>query len=370
MTGGYASLGTVENKGAKLAEKVVNDAGGINGHPLKIIYADAGTLASEAAVICKKFITTDKVLAIVGFSSTGCQNAAQPLQEEAKTPVIYTSGGFIWDKSMKYGYPSLGAGLLDSQMGTVKWLKEAGYSHLGLLATSDATGDVIEIGIKKGMEALGGMNLDIARFGPQDKDVTGQLSELKSKGVQAIVVGAGGAASATCIKNWSLLGVNVPIVIHHGMGAPTFRQLIADFGVGVWIFADLPTVYYEVAKSPQRDLVEQINKKYTDMWNEEMDGFLVGHGYDGVMCVVEAIKAAKLDPTKMTVEEMRGKINSTLEQQTYVGMVGKITRSPSDHEGLEFSVGTEPGKIATMYMAKFGSDKIWHIIWPKDVKTR
>ena len=66
----------------------INKEGGINGRPLEIIIEDSKSEESQAVLATKKLIEKDKVVAIIGSSTTGESMAMAPICEKAKIPMI------------------------------------------------------------------------------------------------------------------------------------------------------------------------------------------------------------------------------------------------------------------------------------------
>jgi branched-chain amino acid transport system substrate-binding protein len=60
-----------------LAEQI-NKAGGINGHPLEVIIEASKSDETQAVLAAKKLLEKDKVLAIIGPSTTGESTALIP----------------------------------------------------------------------------------------------------------------------------------------------------------------------------------------------------------------------------------------------------------------------------------------------------
>ncbi len=86
-TGDNAPLGVPERNTVEMLAKQVNAAGGINGHPIKVIYYDDQGKPEVAAQACQDLLADKKVVAIIGPTLTGpslaiatmCQNAGMPL---------------------------------------------------------------------------------------------------------------------------------------------------------------------------------------------------------------------------------------------------------------------------------------------------
>ncbi len=62
-TGFAAADGTSALQSAQLAVKMINDAGGVLGQPLELVYYDDGAKPDQASAIARKLIEQDKVVA-------------------------------------------------------------------------------------------------------------------------------------------------------------------------------------------------------------------------------------------------------------------------------------------------------------------
>ena len=75
LTGPGAGLGQAERSGVQLAEKTINENGGVKGRPLKILIEDDGSKADIAKSKAEDLIFNEKVKAIVGPSLTASTGA-------------------------------------------------------------------------------------------------------------------------------------------------------------------------------------------------------------------------------------------------------------------------------------------------------
>ncbi len=66
ITGGLSAYGPTIGNGAALAEKCINNAGGVNGGPVELIQLDTQSLAEPGIAAAEQLVNVDKVVAIVG----------------------------------------------------------------------------------------------------------------------------------------------------------------------------------------------------------------------------------------------------------------------------------------------------------------
>ncbi|MGE5530975.1 MAG: ABC transporter substrate-binding protein, partial [Bacteroidota bacterium] len=87
-TGPGAPLGEPEKASAQMVEQKVNESGGINGRPVKIIIEDDASEESKAVLAAKKLIEQDKVVAIVGPTLSGPSLAILDTCTKASVPLV------------------------------------------------------------------------------------------------------------------------------------------------------------------------------------------------------------------------------------------------------------------------------------------
>jgi len=93
VTGPASFLGDPEDKTLRLYVARINAAGGVNGRPLQlIVYDDAGD-ANRARTFATRLVEDDRVVAMVGGTTTGTTMAMRPVFEEARIPFISLAGG-------------------------------------------------------------------------------------------------------------------------------------------------------------------------------------------------------------------------------------------------------------------------------------
>ena len=93
LTGSYAGLGEPEKKTIEMEVAKINDAGGINGRKVEVIFEDDGTDNTKAVAAVTKLISQDKVVAIIGSTGTGQSMAIRNEIDRAGIPQVSMAGG-------------------------------------------------------------------------------------------------------------------------------------------------------------------------------------------------------------------------------------------------------------------------------------
>jgi len=93
VTGPASFLGEPEKKTLELLVADLNAKGGINGQKLEAVIYDTAGDATKAVQLATKLIRNDKVVAIIGPSTTGESMAVLALTEKEKIPLVSCAAG-------------------------------------------------------------------------------------------------------------------------------------------------------------------------------------------------------------------------------------------------------------------------------------
>jgi len=92
VTGRAADTYAPTSEAYKAYFKPVNEAGGINGHPVEIAYEDDRGEPSRAAAHARKFVGTDRVILMVNASISATYKPMMVEAEASKTPILFGGG--------------------------------------------------------------------------------------------------------------------------------------------------------------------------------------------------------------------------------------------------------------------------------------
>ena len=92
LTGPGAGLGQSERNGIVLAEKLINEKGGIRGRPLQILIEDDGSKADIAKSKAESLVFGEKVKAILGPSLTASTGAVAAITNAQQMPQLAMTG--------------------------------------------------------------------------------------------------------------------------------------------------------------------------------------------------------------------------------------------------------------------------------------
>src|ERR1700687_4365509 len=234
VTGPASFLGDPEKKTLEMYVDEINGRGGVNGQKLQLVVYDDGAGANAARTFPARLVEEDKVVAMVGGTTTGATMAMIPLFEEGQIPFISLAGAIqIIEPVRKWVFktPHTDKMACEKIFGD---LKQRNLTTVALISGTDAFG-----------KSMGGQCVAVApkagitvaheeSYGPRDSDMTPQLTNIKGKaGVQAVINPGFGQGPAIVTRNYRQLGITVPFYQSHGVASKSFIELAGPAAQGV-----------------------------------------------------------------------------------------------------------------------------------------
>jgi branched-chain amino acid transport system substrate-binding protein len=331
VTGPAAFLGAPEAKTAKMLVDKINAGGGGGGQKLELVLKDSGGSPEKAVSFAKQLIEEDKVLAIIGPSTSGETMQIKKLCDENQMILVSCAAAdAIVTPLAKYVFKTPQK---DSQAATwiYSTMKEKGIRKVAILTGNDGFGasgkkQLEDLARTEGIEILADEVYD-----KQATDLTDILTKIKgTPGVQAVVNWSIVPAQSIVAKNMKQIGLNVPLFQSHGFGNRKYVEQAGVAAEGTLFPAGRLLVVDELPDSqPQKKVLAAYKKDYETMYKEDVSTF-GGHAYDALMIVVEGIrKAGKPD---------RESVRDAIENLTgFVGTAGVFNFSATDHTGLDLN---------------------------------
>jgi branched-chain amino acid transport system substrate-binding protein len=332
VTGPASFLGEPEKNTAIMLKDQINKAGGINGHPLEIIIEDTKSDETQAVLSAKKLLENDKVLAIIGPSTTGESMALVPILNTAATPLLSCAAGApitqpVKDRTWIFKTPQYDISAVEA---IYEYMKKQGISKVGIITISTGFGDagkkaLLEIAPKYGMTIVAE-----EKYGPKDSDMTTQLTKIKAAGAQAVINWSVGPGQVVVTKNWEALKMGIPLYQSHGWGSRKNIELAGKAAEGVIAPLGRLVIWDKLPDNhPQKALLKKYTQDYVALYKSD-PGTFGGHAYDSIMMLVEALK--KVGPDK---KKIRDYVETNIKK--WPGTGGIFNISPDDHCGLDKS---------------------------------
>ncbi|MGA2228400.1 MAG: ABC transporter substrate-binding protein [Syntrophobacteraceae bacterium] len=329
ITGVGSFLGDPEKKTVEMIAEQINGQGGINGHPLEVIMLDDESDATKCNLAVKRLIKKDEAPIIIGPSRSGESLAVASVAEESQVPLISCASSY------KIVTPVENRKWVFKVAGSDSHVVEKMFDHMKahdirkIAIMTDSTGfgasareEFLRLAPLEGMTIVAD-----ERFGPQDTDLSAQMTKIRSTQPRAIVNWSIGPTQILAIKSWRDLGMDsIPLYQSHGFGNMKNLELAGKAAEGVL----LPLARVNVGdllpdNQPQKKVIMEYTKAYEARFKEPVSSF-GGHAWDAMNLAISALRAVGPDPAKIRdhIEKTKG----------FVGMHGIFNMSPQDHNGL------------------------------------
>ncbi len=327
VTGPAAFLGAPEAKTLEMMVDEINKKGGIKGNKIELIIKDSGGSPEKALSFAKQLIEEDKVLAIIGPSTSGETMKIKGVAEEGKTILLSCAAAeVIVNPVAKYVFktPQMDR---DAVIKIFRQMKAMKLTKAGVLSSNTGFGKAGKDQIEKLAPEYGIQIVANEVYDSKATDLTAEVTKVKAAGAEAIINWSIEPAQAIVIKNARQLGFKGTIFQSHGFGNIKYVEAAGEAAEGVIFPAGRLLVADLLPKDhPQKAVLLKYKKDYESKYKEEASTF-GGHAYDAMIILTKAIeKAGSTDK-----EAVRNAIENLKD---IVGTGGVFTFSPQDHNGI------------------------------------
>ncbi len=212
FTGTLASLGQAMLQGSQVAQKAINDAGGILGQQLNITHADTQCDEADSVPAVRQLLGANQVVGIIG-PETQEINAVAPIVASQKIPTQFQGGSTLFDKNASpwlwRDSPS------DSQLGVAMALYayKKGYRNAALVFYSDIAAQTFPPPIMATFKKLGGSIATSITIAPDQTSYRTQVQQVIATNPDVIFTQTDAATAAVLFKNFKDLdNLAIPFV--------------------------------------------------------------------------------------------------------------------------------------------------------------
>lgn len=209
----------------------------------------------------KKLVNEDKVVALYSGAVNSQAEALFPLM--AKTgPLVIGSPGAV-EPSRRLLLFCREHDQAMSQEAAFRWLQKKGFRKIGVLTSTDTTGQeatkfITEIAAKFKMPIV------MEHFDIRALDVTPQLVKIRSARPNALIGWASGSQAALIVKTAKQHGMNIPFFTSWSNQSRNFLKLLAGIKPVKHYIEGLKSVAWR--DLPATDPMRKIGKKYYDLY--------------------------------------------------------------------------------------------------------
>jgi branched-chain amino acid transport system substrate-binding protein len=318
LTGPGAGLGQPERNGMLLAEKVINEKGGINGRPIKVLIEDDGSKPDNAKSKAERLIFDEKVLVLLGPSLTASTGAVSAITNaEGMAELACTGLGPKIELTYKTLYHLLPPQLLNAramleyttkvlQAKKIGVLHDTGYGQVVMNQLNSLTGEY-------GVEFV-----SVEKFEVGATDTSAQAAKVRAADPAVLFIIA---TSPVPFRNAREVRITQPIVSAIGSSSYDYVRGMGEYADDI-VFPEF--VVGEDPAPRQTDFV----KRYQQEYNALPKNYEAA-GWDAVNIAAKAIETAGPNATRADIAKaMRGSYSGTLANYNFAA---------DDMTGIELS---------------------------------
>jgi branched-chain amino acid transport system substrate-binding protein len=266
--GDYSGIvGSVLKDGAPMSQVVaryINDNGGLNGHPIKVVVGDAGGDPSRGLSIVRDMVENKGAIAFMANMWVLSANGARAYLEEKKIPVV---GGdvasAVWFKSPMF-FP-MGASFDTLSVGSLKTMADLGHKKIAIAYCAEVEAcHVYHDAAKARATSVGATIVYSAQVSLAQPDYTAECLQAQRSGAQALMLGVESTALSRFARSCKQQGFTPPLVtaslamIESTAKDPNLDGILAPVATFPFAANDLPaTREYQAALSRYAPTLEE-----------------------------------------------------------------------------------------------------------------
>lgn len=335
LSGSTSSYGQTEEKGANLAVKEINAAGGVDGKKLEVITKDNKSETAEAATVATS-LASEGANVIIGPATSGASGASISSVTQAAVPMISPSGtqtDLVVSSDGKTQDYFFRTTFTDGYQGQI--MAEYATSKLNakkVVLYYDNSSDYGKGVAETFQKSYKGEIVSTVTFASGDKDFQAALTKLKNLEFDAIIMPGYYNETGTITKQARELGIKAPILGSDGFDSPKYAELAtASAANDVYYLSAFVTSASAKAKA--------FYDAYVAEYGEEPSMFSA-LAYDSVYMAAEAAKGAS------TSVDIKDNLSSLKD---FEGVTGTMTVD-KDHNVIKsvYIIGLKNGDESTV----------------------
>ena len=334
ISGACAGLTHSARKAMKIAQREINDAGGVLGRQIKIIWRDSKTKPDEGAKQARDLILSEKVDVLTGVCSSSVFMAINPVAKENGVPLFSAISG-THKATVDFGHPFVYQTQPHTLMegkALAEYVSRQGWKNIVTMGLDYEWGRTT---VKVFIEELKKLQPDVKiskqlwpRFG--ETNLTSYITAALAEKPDAILGVMFGSGTNSLIKQGKAYGLLQRTKLLTFLSTESFFSLGTDIPNGVHGWARAP--FYALGTAKGKEFVAKYKTANKDEYPNDW-GVLA---YDAMYIIAGGIaKAGSTDPAKLraalvglSFDTLRGplkmrKIDNTFDAPSYLGVTKK-----------------------------------------------
>lgn len=304
MTGPYAAFGEQMKKGAEMAVKDINAAGGVNGEMLKLEIGDDACDPKQAVAVANQFVNEGVTFVAGHFCSGSSIPASAVYNEEGIVQISPASTNpTLTEQGFPYVFRTCGR---DDQQGEIAGAYIADHfkgKKIAIVHDKQAYSKGLADETKKKLNSLGVEETMYETITPGEKDYSALVTKMKAQGIDVLYYGGYHTEAGLIVRQMREQGMKTVLVSGDALVTDEYWSITGDAGNGT-----LMTFGPDPRKSPTAKVVVEEFRKT----GYEPEGYTL-YTYGAVQAYVQAVAATKsTDPEKVVAELHKDKFKTVL----------------------------------------------------------
>ena len=286
ITGAIGRYGTSCHQGVQLAIDQVNSGGGVLGKKIALLTEDNQSQAGQTSTIVRKFVTQDKVVAIIGDLTSSATLEGGPIAQAAKIPMVTPLA--TNPKVTEIGDYIFRVCFIDEFQGRVmaRFALENMKSKKAAILTD--TKQDYSVGLSGFFRETfvndGGSVVREQSYSSDDTVFRAQLTSIQAARPDVVFLPGYYPEVGIILKQARQLGITVPFIGCEAWDSPTLLQVAGKAADGCY-FSN------QFSAGDPSPVVQAFGKVYREKFGTLPDNF-AALGYDAANVIVDAIKRA------------------------------------------------------------------------------
>jgi branched-chain amino acid transport system substrate-binding protein len=327
LSGPVASIGVPVREGQDMAIQAVNDAGGINGRKIRIIYGDSGYDPKKGIIATQKLMNDDRVFAFVGQLGASIVHVTMPLIIDGGALLLFPNAPLeeVYQPVKPFAFTAQPAYNVQARLAAVYAYKTLGKRKFCAFYQDDDSGEQVLRGIQDGLGQVGAKLVEKTSYKRGATDFSSQFARMKQADCDIVMFGAVVREAAAAALERQKIGWNVDMLVSQPSATDTVIRLAGSAAEGMLgVNQMLPL---DMIKDQPN--VAEVFKAYADSHGGRLPDPAFLYGYNFAMLFIEAARRAGPD---LTTQSLVKALEQFRDFDLSFGMA-PVTFTPTQHVG-------------------------------------
>jgi ABC-type branched-subunit amino acid transport system substrate-binding protein len=235
LSGPVASIGVPVREGQDMAIQAANEAGGINGRKIRIIYADSGYDPKKAIIATQKLVNDDRVFAFVGQLGAAIVRVTMPIIVDNGALLLFPNAPLeeVYQPTKPLAFTVQPAYNVQARLATSYTYNTMGKRKFCAFYQDDDSGEQVLRGINEALDQVGAKLVEKTSYKRGATDFSSQFARMKQADCDIVMFGALVREAAAAALERQKIGWNVDMLVSQPSASDTVIRLAGAAAEGM-----------------------------------------------------------------------------------------------------------------------------------------